>query len=86
MLIGTAPQIVDVMEQWMEAEACDGFNITPSTLPGGCDDFVAMVTPELQRRGLFRTEYEGRTLRENLGLKPHVNRYTAARGAAPHSA
>ena len=83
-LIGTAPQIVDVMEQWMEADACDGFNITPSTLPGGCDDFVEMITPELQRRGLFRTEYEGRTLRENLGLKPHVNRYVG--GSAPSPA
>jgi FMN-dependent oxidoreductase (nitrilotriacetate monooxygenase family) len=78
-LIGTASDIVDVMEQWMDAEACDGFNITPNQLPGGCEDFVAMITPELQRRGVFRTEYEGRTLRENLGLKPHVNRYTAAR-------
>jgi FMN-dependent oxidoreductase (nitrilotriacetate monooxygenase family) len=78
-LIGTASDIVDVMEQWMDAEACDGFNITPNQLPGGCEDFVAMVTPELQRRGLFRMEYEGRTLRENLGLKPHVNRYTAER-------
>jgi FMN-dependent oxidoreductase (nitrilotriacetate monooxygenase family) len=78
-LIGTASDIVDVMEQWMEAEACDGFNITPNQLPGGCTDFVTMITPELQRRGLFRTEYEGRTLRENLGLKPHVNRYAAAR-------
>jgi FMN-dependent oxidoreductase (nitrilotriacetate monooxygenase family) len=78
-LIGTASDIVDVMEQWMDAEACDGFNITPNQLPGGCEDFVTMITPELQRRGVFRTEYEGRTLRENLGLKPHINRYTAAR-------
>ncbi len=78
-LIGTASQIVDVMEQWIDAEACDGFNITPTHLPGGCEDFVEFVTPELQRRGLFRKEYEGPTLRENLGLKPHVNRYTQAR-------
>ena len=60
-------------------EACDGFNITPTHLPGGCEDFVAMITPELQRRGLFRKEYEGRTLRENLGLERPVNRYAAAR-------
>jgi FMN-dependent oxidoreductase (nitrilotriacetate monooxygenase family) len=78
-VIGTASDIADVMEQWMEAEACDGFNILPNQLPGGCEDFVTMITPELQRRGVFRREYEGRTLRENLGLKPHINRYTAAR-------
>lgn len=81
-LVGTPTEIVDVMEAWMESEACDGFNITPSTLPGGCDDFVALITPELQRRGLFRTEYEGATLRENLGLKPHVNRHARAGQAA----
>jgi hypothetical protein len=44
------------------------------TLPGGCEDFVDMVIPELQRRGLFRTEYEGKTPRENLGLRPAINR------------
>ena len=55
------------------------FNITPTHLPGGCDDFVDLVTPELQRRGLFRKDYEGRTLRENLGLKPAVNRHARAR-------
>jgi len=80
-LIGTAAEIADAMEAWMEAEACDGFNITPSILPGGCDDFVELITPELQRRGVFRTAYEGRTLRENLGLRPHVNRH-ARRAAA----
>jgi FMN-dependent oxidoreductase (nitrilotriacetate monooxygenase family) len=74
-LIGTASDIVDVMEEWIDQEACDGFNITPTHLPGGCEDFVTYITPELQRRGRFRTAYEGKTLRENLGLKPHVNRY-----------
>mgnify|MGYP003704773809 CR=1 FL=1 len=49
-----------------------------ATLPGGGEDFVEMVLPELRRRGLFRSEYEGRTLRENLGLRPVVNRYTMA--------
>jgi len=78
-LIGTAARIADVMEEWLDAEACDGFNITPTHLPGGCEDFVSFITPELQRRGRFRTEYEGATLRENLGLKPHVNRYVRAR-------
>lgn len=79
-LIGTPAQIVDVMQDWFESEACDGFNITPTHLPSGCEDFVEMITPELQRRGLFRTEYEGRTLRENLGLKPAVHRYAGQRG------
>jgi FMN-dependent oxidoreductase (nitrilotriacetate monooxygenase family) len=80
-LIGTASDIADVMEHWIDQEACDGFNITPTHLPVGCEDFVTYITPELQRRGRFRTAYEGRTLRENLGLKPHVNRYVAARMA-----
>ena len=78
-LIGTAEQIADVMQEWLENEACDGFNITPTHLPSGCEDFVDLVIPELQRRGLFRTEYEGETLRENLGLKPHINRYVRTR-------
>ena len=80
--IGTPTDIVDIMQEWFEAEACDGFNITPATLPGGGEDFVEMVVPELQRRGLFRTGYEGRTLRENLGLRPVINRYSGNRRAA----
>ena len=80
-LIGTASEIADVMQDWFENDACDGFNITPTHLPGGCEDFVSLITPELQRRGLFRKEYAGRTLRENLGLKRPVNRYAAARGS-----
>ncbi|MDX2159023.1 MAG: LLM class flavin-dependent oxidoreductase [Hyphomicrobiaceae bacterium] len=81
-LIGTPADIADVMQDWFESEACDGFNITPTHLPSGCEDFVELITPELQRRGLFRREYEGRTLRENLGLKPAVNRFgnTAPKG------
>lgn len=78
-VIGTPADIADVMESWVDQDACDGFNITPMSLPGGCEDFVEFITPELQRRGRFRTAYEGKTLRENLGLKPHVNRYTAQR-------
>jgi FMN-dependent oxidoreductase (nitrilotriacetate monooxygenase family) len=78
-LIGAAAEIVDVMQEWFERDACDGFNITPTHLPGGCEDFVEMVTPELQRRGLFREEYQGRTLRENLGLGRPMNRYAARR-------
>jgi FMN-dependent oxidoreductase (nitrilotriacetate monooxygenase family) len=73
--VGTAEDIADTMQEWFESNACDGFNITPATLPGGGEEFVEMVLPELRRRGLFRNEYEGKTLRENLGLRPTVNRY-----------
>jgi alkanesulfonate monooxygenase SsuD/methylene tetrahydromethanopterin reductase-like flavin-dependent oxidoreductase (luciferase family) len=79
--IGTASDIADIMQEWFEGGACDGFNVTPATLPMGGEDFVELVVPELQRRGLFRTEYEGRTLRENLGLKPVTNRYSCQRHA-----
>ena len=82
VLIGTPQSIADEMQHWMEAGAADGFNICPPALPIGLDEFAAMVIPELQRRGLFRTEYEAHTLRENLGLRPCVNRYTAARQPA----
>jgi FMN-dependent oxidoreductase (nitrilotriacetate monooxygenase family) len=78
-LIGTASDIADVMQDWFEHDACDGFNITPTHLPAGCEDFVDLVIPELQRRGIFRTEYEGTTLRENLGLKPPANRFATSR-------
>jgi FMN-dependent oxidoreductase (nitrilotriacetate monooxygenase family) len=64
--IGTAADIADTMQEWFDAGACDGFNITPAMLPGGGADFVDMVVPELQRRGLFRTRYTGATLRDNL--------------------
>ena len=58
----------DELERWFVNKAADGFNIMPPVLPEGLNDFVEMVIPELQRRGLFRTAYEGTTLRENLGL------------------
>jgi alkanesulfonate monooxygenase len=74
-VIGTADEIADVMQTWFTQGACDGFNITPPYLPGGCEDFVEMVIPVLQARGLFRTAYEGTTLREHLGLQPAVSRY-----------
>jgi len=78
----TRKYIADAMQEWFEAAACDGFNITPATLPGGGEDFVETVVPELQRRGLSRTEYEGSTLRENPGLRPVINRYSRSRQAA----
>ena len=67
-VVGTPASIADTMEEWVVSRAADGFNIVPTHLPGGAEEFVDMVVPELQRRGLFRTEYEGTTLRENLGL------------------
>ena len=73
--VGTAQSIADEMQQWLESEGSDGFNIMFPWLPGGLDDFVAKVIPELQGRGLFRREYEGRTLRENLGLARPENRF-----------
>src|SRR5215468_8029011 len=67
-MVGTPQTIADQMEEWFFGNACDGFNIMFPWVPGGLDEFVDLVVPELQRRGLFRREYEGPTLRENLGL------------------
>ena len=74
-MVGTPAQIADEMQRWLEGEACDGFNIMFPFLPQGLDEFCSQVVPELQRRGIFRTEYEGRTLRENLGLPRPPNRF-----------
>ena len=70
-------EVVDVMQNWFETGACDGFNILPPFYLGGLEDFVNMVTPELQRRGLFRTAYEGTTFRDILGIPTPVSRYAA---------
>ncbi|WP_030198464.1 LLM class flavin-dependent oxidoreductase [Streptomyces sp. NRRL S-87] len=71
---GTPEQIADELEAWFTQGAADGFNIMPPHLPGGLDDFVDQVVPVLQRRGLFRTEYTGRTLRQHYGLARPANR------------
>jgi FMN-dependent oxidoreductase (nitrilotriacetate monooxygenase family) len=76
-MVGTAHTIADQMEQWLLEEGSDGFNVMFPYLPGGLDDFVDKVVPELQRRGIFRREYEGTTLREHLGLPRPVNRFFA---------
>ncbi|KPW52582.1 MULTISPECIES: LLM class flavin-dependent oxidoreductase [Pseudomonas syringae group] len=68
-LIGTPVQIADELQIWFEQGAADGFNVLVPHLPGGLEDVAQLLVPELQRRGLFRTEYEGTTLRENLGLQ-----------------
>jgi alkanesulfonate monooxygenase len=74
-MIGTPAMIADQMETWLKEEGSDGFNVLFPWLPGGLDDFCNKVVPELQRRGLFRREYEGKTLRENLGLPRPGNRF-----------
>ncbi|WP_428487432.1 LLM class flavin-dependent oxidoreductase [Rhodopila sp.] len=76
---GSARSIADTMEEWLLAGAADGFNLLFPFFPGPLNDFVDLVVPELQRRGIFRTEYEGRTLRENLGVPVPPNRYAASR-------
>jgi FMN-dependent oxidoreductase (nitrilotriacetate monooxygenase family) len=81
IFFGTGSQIADRMEEWVKAGASDGFMIAFPVLPTSLGDFIDKVVPELQQRGLFRTEYEGRTLRENLGLARPVNRH-AGRPAA----
>ena len=75
---GGPVEIADFMENWFSNGACDGFNIMPPYLPGALDDFVALVVPELQRRNLFHTEYEGGTLRESIGLTRPAGRYATA--------
>lgn len=66
---GTPTEVADMMEQWLTEEACDGFNIMPPVFPTSLQEFVALVVPELQRRGIFRRQYEAMTLRGNLGLE-----------------
>jgi alkanesulfonate monooxygenase len=88
--VGTPATIADEMEEWLVTKGSDGFNVMFPYLPGGLDDFVDLVVPELQRRGLFRREYEGTTLRESLGLPRPANRFFPKRatidGAALRSA
>jgi FMN-dependent oxidoreductase (nitrilotriacetate monooxygenase family) len=66
--VGAVEQVADLMEDWLKQEAADGFNLMTLSLPGGYTDFVDGVVPELQQRGIYRTAYEGKTLRENLGI------------------
>lgn len=65
---GSGVELADLMQEWVQAGAADGFNLMPAFLPGGLDDFVTYVLPELRRRGLFREQYTGHTLRDHLGL------------------
>ncbi|PPR12027.1 MAG: Nitrilotriacetate monooxygenase component A [Alphaproteobacteria bacterium MarineAlpha11_Bin1] len=81
-MVGTPESIADDMEQWLETRGSDGFTIMFPYLPQGLDDVVDRVVPEIRRRGLFRTEYEGTTLRENLGLSRPKNRFFPGQQAA----
>ena len=81
-MVGTPKTIADEMEAWVMTEASDGFTIQFPYLPGGLDDFVDKVVPELQRRGLVRKAYAGTTLRENLGLPRPKNRFFEGTAAA----
>lgn len=74
-VIGTPEEVADVMEEWIDSAAADGFNITPTHLPGGMVEFADLVVPEVRRRGRFRSAYEGATLRENLGLPAYRSRW-----------
>jgi FMN-dependent oxidoreductase (nitrilotriacetate monooxygenase family) len=76
--VGTPRMIADTMEEWLIERACDGFNVMFPYLPGGLEDFCDKVVPELQRRGIYRKEYEGTTLREHLGLARPANRFFPA--------
>ena len=76
---GTPEQVADALVSWWENGAADGFNVMPAVLPSGLVDFIEQVVPILQRRGVFRTEYEGLTLRDHYGLARPENRNTAAR-------
>jgi FMN-dependent oxidoreductase (nitrilotriacetate monooxygenase family) len=77
--VGTPATVADQMEEWLIGRGSDGFNVMFPYLPGGLDDFVDRVVPELQRREIFRREYRGKTLRENLGLPRPENRFFKSR-------
>ncbi|VVE27288.1 LLM class flavin-dependent oxidoreductase [Pandoraea anhela] len=82
VLVGTPQSIADDFQHWFETGAADGFNIMFPSAPVGITFFVDLVVPELQRRGLFRTQYEGRTFRENLGVPAVPNRHFPPRDVA----
>jgi hypothetical protein len=79
---GTPEQIAATMEDWFQSGAADGFNVMAPVLPDGLELFVEHVVPLLRRRGLYRSEYTGKTLREHYGLARPENRFSARRGAS----
>ena len=80
LLKGTPQSIADQLEYWFCNGAADGFNLLPQIVPGSINELVDLVVPELQKRGLFRLDYEGRMLRENLGVPRPPNRYVRKPG------
>lgn len=80
VVVGTPEQIADHIEQWYRLGAADGFNVMPPLLPSGLTAFTEQVVPILRTRGLFRSAYEGSTLREHYGLARPQNRYTRRAG------
>ncbi len=85
-IVGTPKDVADDIEKWFVAGAADGFNLMPDVLPTGLEVFVAEVLPILRKRGLFREKYEGRTLRDHLGLGRPPNRFTPEATIAPRAA
>lgn len=75
LIVGTPEQVADTMTEWFQNGAADGFNIMPDVFPSGCEIFVDEVVPILRKRGVFRTEYTGSTLREHLGLPHPLSQY-----------
>jgi FMN-dependent oxidoreductase (nitrilotriacetate monooxygenase family) len=80
IVVGTPVDIADQLEDWFLREGADGYNLKPSFIPDSLDDFVNLVVPQLQRRGIFRADYEGSTLRDHLGLRRPANPYTLPEG------
>jgi len=76
--VGSVKTVADIIEQWFVERGADGFNVVPPLLPSGFEDFTRLVVPELQRRGIFQTEYQGTTLRESLGFKRPANPNTTS--------
>ena len=71
-MVGSPTTIADTMQEWLEADACDGFLAVPTHFPAGVEDFTTLVIPELQRRGIFRKDYSGKNFRENLGVETYT--------------
>ncbi len=83
-VLGTPAEVADALEEWFTSQACDGFVVSATHIPGTYEDFVRLVIPELQRRGLYHRDYSGRTLRENLGLRrPAPGDWRLAREPSP---
>ena len=86
MFAGTPEQVADTIAEWFTTGAADGFNLIPPALPSSLTEFVDHVVPELQRRGIFREEYTGSTLRDHLGLNRPANRFTTGADASVSAA